>query len=88
MQVPAIGEEALIDEVHQRLAQKYAHVSASEVSAAVDAALTNFERSSIRDFVPLLVERRASAQLAEGGLRRPSNLRPRSPEPGVDRQAR
>ena len=27
----------------------------------------NFERSSIRDFVPLLVERRASAQLAKGG---------------------
>jgi hypothetical protein len=66
--VPTIGEEALIDEVHQRLAQKYAHVSPSEVSAAVDAALMNFERSSIRDFVPLLVERRASAQLAEGGV--------------------
>ena len=66
MNVPTIGEEALIDEVHQRLAQKYAHVSPSEVSAAVDAALMNFERSSIRDFVPLLVERRASAQLAKG----------------------
>jgi hypothetical protein len=65
--VPTIGEEALIDEVHQRLAQKYAHVSPSEVSAAVDAALMNFERSSIRDFVPLLVERRAGAQLAKGG---------------------
>jgi hypothetical protein len=66
VQVPAIGEEALIDEVHQRLAQKYAHLSPGEVWAAVDAALTTFERSSIRDFVPLLVERRASAQLAEG----------------------
>jgi len=65
MRVPAIGEEALIDEVHQRLAQKYTHVSPSDVSAAVDAALMNFERSSIRDFVPLLVERRASAQLAQ-----------------------
>ena len=67
MHVPSIGEEALIDEVHQRLAQRYAHVSSSEVSAAVDAALTTFERVSIRDFVPLLVERRASAQLAKGG---------------------
>jgi hypothetical protein len=66
--VPTAGEEALIDEVHQRLAQKYAHVSPSEVSAAVDAALMNFERSSIRDFVPLLVERRASAQLAKGAV--------------------
>ena len=68
MQVPAIGEEALIDEVHQRLAQKYAHLSPSEVSAAVDAALTTFERSPIRDFVPLLVERRASAQLAKDAV--------------------
>jgi hypothetical protein len=68
MRVPAIGEEALIDEVHQRLAQKYTHLSPSDVSAAVDAALMNFERSSIRDFVPLLVERRASAQLAKGGV--------------------
>jgi hypothetical protein len=30
--------------------------------------LTRFERSSIRDFVPLLVERRATAQLSKNGL--------------------
>jgi hypothetical protein len=35
-----------------------------DASAAVDAALIRFERSSIRGFVPLLVERRASAQLS------------------------
>jgi hypothetical protein len=64
MHVPAIEEEALIDEVQQRLAQKYAHLPRDDVSAAVQAALTRFERSSIRDFVPLLVERRASVQLS------------------------
>jgi hypothetical protein len=68
MRVPAIEEEARIDEVQQRLAQKYAHLSPGDVSAAVEAALTRFERSSVRDFIPLLVERRASAQLADGGL--------------------
>jgi hypothetical protein len=56
VQVPAIGEEALIDEVQQRLIQKYAHLTPRDVSAAVEAALIRFERSSIRDFVPLLVE--------------------------------
>ena len=65
MHVPAIGEEALIDDVQRRLVQKYADLSPGDVSAAVEAALTQFERSSIRDFVPLLVERRASAQLSE-----------------------
>ena len=66
VQVPAIGEEALIDEVQQRLIQKYAHLTPSDVSAAVEEALIRFERSSIRDFVPLLVERRANANLSTG----------------------
>ena len=76
--VPGIGEEALIDEVHQRLVNKYAHLAPGDVSSAVEAALTRFGRSSIRDFIPLLVERRASAQL--------SSISPPSPEPGVDQQ--
>jgi hypothetical protein len=76
--VPGIGEEALIDEVHQRLVNRYAHLAPGDVSSAVEAALTRFGRSSIRDFVPLLVERRASAQL--------SSISPPSPESGVDRQ--
>ena len=50
--------------MQQRLAQRHAHLSPGDVSAAVDAALIRFERSSIRGFVPLLVERRASAQLS------------------------
>jgi hypothetical protein len=76
MHVPGIDEEALIDEVQQRLTQKYAHLSSGDVSAAVEAALTVFERSSIRDFVPLLVERRANAHLSLNGL-----------PPAVDAQA-
>ena len=76
--MPGIGEEALIDEVHQRLVNRYAHLALGDVSSAVEAALTRFGHSSIRDFVPLLVERRASAQL--------SSISPPSPEPGVDRQ--
>jgi hypothetical protein len=63
--VPGIGEEALIGEVQQRLIQRYADLTPHTVSAAVEAALTRFARSSVRDFVPLLVERRASAELSK-----------------------
>jgi hypothetical protein len=38
--VPGIGEEALIDEVHERLVKKYAHLSPDDVSSAVATALT------------------------------------------------
>ena len=74
MGVPAIGEEALIDEVQQRLIQKYAHLTPGDVSAAVEEALIRFERSSIRDFVPLLVERRANAHLSTGDSGWPTNF--------------
>ena len=85
MSVPTIGEEALIDEVHQRLAQKYAHVSPSEVSAAVDAALMNFERSSIRDLSRCWSNAVPVRDWPRAGLRRQSHPSLRSPEPGVDR---
>jgi hypothetical protein len=62
--VPAISEEALIGEMQQRLVRKYADRTPQDVSAAVEAALIRFARSSVRDFVPLLVERRASAALS------------------------
>lgn len=54
----------MIDEVRQRLAHKFAHLEAVQVSAVVDQALARFEESSVRDFVPLLVERRASDELS------------------------
>jgi hypothetical protein len=51
--------------MQQRLIQKYADRTPQDVSAAVEAALIRFARSSVRDFVPLLVERRASAALSK-----------------------
>ncbi|MBV9514112.1 MAG: hypothetical protein JO280_08760 [Mycobacteriaceae bacterium] len=58
------SEAALIDEVQQRLMGRFAHLSADQVSASVALALARFTHSSVRDFVPLLVERRAGAELA------------------------
>ena len=54
----------MIDDVQRRLAAKYAHLAEDQVSAVVHQAHARFERSKVRDFVPLLVERRASAQLS------------------------
>ena len=58
----AVREEALIDEVQQRLVRKCAALTPRHGSAAIESALERFAQSTVRDFVPLLVERRASAE--------------------------
>jgi hypothetical protein len=59
------SEATQIAAVQQRLLNKYSHVPAADVSAIVQVALARFDHSSVRDFVPLLVERRAGAELAK-----------------------
>ena len=54
----------MIDEVRQRLVRKFAHLPQDHISAAVADAYTRFTGSRVRDFVPLLVERRASQKLS------------------------
>ena len=57
-------ERAQIDAVQRRLAQKYAELPHDHVSAVVQRAYARFNKSSLRDFIPLLVERRAKEELA------------------------
>jgi hypothetical protein len=57
------SEAALIGEVHSRLVRKFAHLHPDQISAAVADAHARFAQSKVRDFVPLLVERRVSDQL-------------------------
>ncbi len=57
-------ERALIDAVERRLVEKYAALPADDVAAVVQHAYTQFQQSTVRDFIPLLVERRASEELA------------------------
>jgi hypothetical protein len=59
-----LSEQAALAELEQRLASKYADIPPDRVSFAIRQAHARFERSKIRDFVPLLVERRAHAELA------------------------
>lgn len=53
----------LISEVHSRLAAKFAELPPQQVSRAVAEAQARLAQSSVRAFVPLLVERRADDDL-------------------------
>jgi hypothetical protein len=59
-----ISEQLLIAAVQQRLTSKYAQLPPDRISSAIQHAHARFEQSPIRDFVPLLVDRRARAELA------------------------
>jgi CRISPR/Cas system-associated exonuclease Cas4 (RecB family) len=57
------SERDLIVAVEHRLADRFADLPAERVSAAVDRAQARFAQSTIREFIPLLVERRVAAEL-------------------------
>lgn len=59
-----ISEEVMIAEVLIRLGAAYPESPAGEVERCVRSAQEHFQSSPIREFVPLLVERRARAELA------------------------
>jgi hypothetical protein len=58
-------ERAQIDAVERRLAQKYADIPHVHITAVVQRAYARFSQSAVRDYVPLLVERRAREELAK-----------------------
>jgi hypothetical protein len=60
-----MSEQLLIAEVERRLTDKHPHIPSDQVSVVIQTVRSQFERSPIRDFVPLLVERRAGTELAK-----------------------
>ncbi len=68
------SEAALIDDVRQRLLSKYRHVSREQVCTVVADAHAHFTDSRVRDFVPLLVERRAAEELSRRTETVPASL--------------
>jgi hypothetical protein len=58
-------ERAQIDAVQRRLAQKYAELPHDHVAAVVQHVHARFNKSTVRDYVPLLVERRAGEELSK-----------------------
>ena len=59
------SERTVIDQVVDRLAQKYWHVPTEKVADVVNTCYARFEGRPIRDVVPLFVERGARDQLAQ-----------------------
>jgi CRISPR/Cas system-associated exonuclease Cas4 (RecB family) len=57
-------ERVQIDAVERRLAQQYTELRHDHVVAVVQHVYARFNRSAVRDYVPLLVERRAKEVLA------------------------
>jgi CRISPR/Cas system-associated exonuclease Cas4 (RecB family) len=58
------SERELIDQVEHRLVERFADVPAGRIATAVDDAVSRFQHSVIRDFIPLLVERRVAGELS------------------------
>ena len=56
-------EQQHIDEVRDRLVTRFPARPADEVTATVDTVYREFGTTSVRDFIPLLVERRAGEEL-------------------------
>ncbi|MDT5092030.1 MAG: hypothetical protein QOH60_1393 [Mycobacterium sp.] len=53
-----------MEEIRERLTGKFAQVPPDQIAGAVAQAHARFENSKVRDFVPLLVERRATRELS------------------------
>jgi hypothetical protein len=64
-------ERVLIGDVERRLAKKYTALPHDHVAAVVQHAYAQFRSSRVRDFIPLLVERRADEELEELSVLRP-----------------
>ena len=57
------SERELVDEVVQCLGRKFPQLPVGLIATAVDDAYMHLEQSVIRDYIPLLVERRARNEL-------------------------
>ena len=64
-------ERALIHGVQRRLAKKHASLPVDHIAAVVQHAYAQFQSSRVREFLPLLVERRAEEELEELSSLRP-----------------
>ena len=67
MVVIEASERTVIDQVVDRLVQRYPGVPGQQVVDVVNDHYARFDGRPIRDFIPLFVERGARTQLAQLG---------------------
>jgi hypothetical protein len=60
----AAGEDQQMDEVLTRLVAQYPSCDPSDIAYSVQSARECFASSTIRDFLPLLVERRVRKEMS------------------------
>ncbi|MGW0175678.1 three-helix bundle dimerization domain-containing protein [Rhodococcus sp. NPDC003322] len=60
------SEKAALKEVAAAIKKDYPHLSESDIDAMIGRAHEDFYNRPIREFVPLFIERRIRAQLADG----------------------
>ena len=58
-----VSEETLLADIERRLVDEFPRVAPAAVNTLIREEHARFETSRIRDFVPLLVEKRARRQL-------------------------
>lgn len=66
MSMREFSEERAIDDVVARLAARYPALDPAQIATAVRRAHEGFASCTVRDFVPLLVERHVREELDEG----------------------
>jgi hypothetical protein len=57
------AEQAAIDRVIERLATQFPELAPEQIVQSVHGTYEDFDQSTVRDFVPILVERSAREQL-------------------------
>ena len=63
--MPIDDEAKAIDEVVQRIESKFPDVPREQVKERVDAAVTELDGSTVRDFVPVLVEHKVADEMRQ-----------------------
>ncbi|QAY72546.1 hypothetical protein ET445_03495 [Agromyces protaetiae] len=63
MAEPEDSERRSIDEVVERLAERFPGADRAEIKTIVEAEYLGFEGKRVRDFVPVLVEKSAKKRL-------------------------
>jgi hypothetical protein len=58
-----VSEQTLLADIQQRLVDEFPSVAPAAVNTLIRQEHARFETSQIRDFVPLLVEKRARSEL-------------------------
>jgi hypothetical protein len=58
-----VSEDTLLADIERRLVDEFPYVAPAAVNTLIREEHARFETSQIRDFVPLLVEKRARREL-------------------------